>query len=86
MLRLIPNKHLSAGEAGDQLAGTSWTLPTLPHPAKPCTHLDEFLTRHSHVGLWLPAVQLTQDQVGSLVPHLLPTRCRGCQLGKGRGY
>lgn len=31
-------------------------------------------------------MQLSQDQVGSLVSHLLPTRCCGCQLEEGRGY
>lgn len=57
------------------------------HPSpKPYTHLDEFLTSRSDIRLWFPGVQLTQDQVGSLVPHLLSTRCRGCQLGEGRSY
>lgn len=87
MLRLIPNKHLPAGRQVSRAAG--WHImdapATHPAPAKLCTHLDEFLTSHPHMGLWLPTVQLTQDQVGSLVPHLLPTRCRGCQLGRGRG-
>lgn len=57
-----------------------------PAPLKPCTHLDEFLTSHPNVRLWLPAVQLAQDQVGSLAPHLLPARCRGGQLGEGSGH
>ena len=65
----------------------SWLayLGRLPLP-QPCTYLDEFLTSHPHIRLRLPAMQLSQDQVGSLVPHLLPTRCRGCQLEEGRGY
>lgn len=76
MFWFIPNKDLPAGEAGEQLAGP----PGASTPCQPCTHLDEFLTSHLHVRLWLPAVQLTEDQVCSLVPHLLPTRCCGCQL------
>lgn len=80
-----PMRTCQQGRQGKQVS--SW-LAHCGHPplSQPCTHLDEFLTSHPHIGLRLPVVQLAQDQVGSLVPHLLPTRCRGRQLGDGRGY